>query len=81
MHPSQAIARQQMTVFDGISGYREGLTYSINSMVYLYRSGAQLQILCFVDGRWSHIVEGGYDYTSVMKTWGKLKQKLLTRDK
>lgn len=81
MHPSQSIARQQVTVFDEISGYREGLTYSINSMMYLYRAGAQLQILCFIDGRWSHIVEGSYDYASIMRTWHKLKQKVLTQVK
>lgn len=76
MHPSQVTSRKQVNVFDSLSGCQEGLTYSNNSMLYLCRVGSQLQIVCFVDGRWSHIVEAGYVQAPVLRMWENIKSLL-----
>ena len=86
MHPSQAVTAQQMQMFMANSGYKQGLTYRTNyfdeyenkqiqnCMMYLYRVGAQLRILCHKDGKLSHIVDSSYVHAGIMETWDKIKK-------
>lgn len=68
-----------MEVFDSLSGRKEGLTYSVNSMMYLNRIGSLLQIVCHINGRRSHIVDSSYIHSNILNTWDKIRAKALEK--
>lgn len=77
-----------MQMFDTVSGIKQGLTFKTNyvdeyenkyiknCMMYLNRVGAQLQIVCYKNGKMSHIVCSSYVLENVMETWNNIKADL-----